>query len=218
MNSRGLFGAATGILLAAPDLVLAFVFAAHWINRGWLSTDMTPHLVSVMLIEFVVIHASMFLIATKESQMLDDDKGRKTALGLAVLYSLFAGGISMAFKSWWPFFIFWGLMINRSMAYLFAPRGMTIARRKLILQGNWIVSFIGYLFLVIVTAAAPIPQLDAARSLTSYGIDAEGGWVTDPEKALVAGMLYFGFLGLLELFGEKFYVKTEYLDQEGKPW
>jgi hypothetical protein len=203
---------------AGPDFFLASVFAAHWINREWLDYDITPHLVSVLLIESVVIHASAFMMAASQAGPEDKIPRGKAMIALGSFYTIFAGAISLGFGSLWPLLMFWGLMVNRGMTFLLAGNEKDSPRCQKIFYGNWALSTLAFIVMVVSTSVLPIPQLDAAQSLSSYGIDAEGGWNDDPERALAAGMLYFGFLGLLELFGERYLDHVKFLDPKEPPW
>ncbi|HEY5609981.1 MAG TPA: hypothetical protein VIL97_02140 [Thermoanaerobaculia bacterium] len=190
------------ILSALPDFAMAAVYLITWIDPNALGDDrMVKHLVSVVLLEFIIIHSSAFM-GTAAISGLSRWKKVQAILGLSVLYSIFAGAFSLAFKSWWPITAFWALTLNRLLPVLLGV--VPSDRQKALIQAGWAGSACMYLIFIFLTILVPSPQFGItpavveAQDLTA-GSDDPGIWQTEPHRAIAFGFLYFTTIGLLEL-------------------
>ena len=58
-----------------------------------------------------------------------------------------------------------------------------------------------YVMFAMITVLAPIPALGVtADVIRLQGFDSSGAWVSEPQRALALGVLYFAAVGLSELF------------------
>jgi hypothetical protein len=186
---------------ALPDFGMAALFLATWIAPEAIEERMVRHLVSVVLLEFIIIHSSAFMGVVAISDKPVTDKV-KAILGLTILYSLFAGGFSLAFKSWWPIAAFWGLSLNRLLPIILGV--VPSEREKELIQTGWAITACAYLLLVTVTLFLPLPQLGITpavidRQELEQGTDEPGVWQTQPHRAMAFGFLYFIAVGAGEI-------------------
>jgi hypothetical protein len=186
---------------ALPDLVLGLVFLLAWLTPDRFDEGMLGFLVMTMLLEFIIVHSS----AIMGSVVVSEQPGREKAtrlLGLGALYSLFAGGFSLSFKSWWPLATFWGLTLNRLLSVLLgqAPTG----EARAFVQRGWAAGAVFYLLFAFVTVFLPIPRLGITPEVVrAAGLPGGGLWVDEPWRVAAFGFLYFTAVGVSELRGHR---------------
>lgn len=185
------------VVSALPDLALGATFLVTWIQPSRFGDRMVRHLVLVMLLEFVIIHSAALMGSVAISRA--DGRGKaKTLLGFALLYSLFAGGFSLAFGSLWPLVAFWGLCLNRLLRVILG--GGFGKNEKSLMTAEWRLSTLSYLLFVFVTVLLPIPELGITRAVVSaQDLPGSGLWIDRPQKAIAFGFLYFTTLGIASL-------------------
>lgn len=189
------------LLSAIPDFGLGVTFAIAWVRPAWAGPDLVPHLLLVMLLEFIVVHSGAFMGVAATS---DAPRARRVqaVFGLGLFYTLFAGGFSLGFHTWWPLAAFWGLTLNRMLGVLVgqAPAG---GQRALVMSG-WAASAILYLTLCFVTLFLPLPHFgltpDFVRGLHLPG---SGVWVEQPHRVIAFGAAYFTLVACSELAGHR---------------
>jgi hypothetical protein len=187
-------------MAAAPDLGLA-----GWFVLGWAAPQVIGHkaaglLVGVMVLEFVIIHASIMLVALPMSITRKEGdpwwKSERGAMaGLVLMYSVFAAGMSAGFKSAWLFIGFWMLVGNKFIGDWLAPAAEAEERKRRHMA-RWGVSAGLYLLLAMGSIFIPVPRLGAIS-----GSSGDGLWERNPEQAVMLGALYFALLGFCELYG-----------------
>jgi hypothetical protein len=182
---------------ALPDLVMALMFLATWIEPTALGRNMIQYLVLVMLMEFIIIHSSAFFGAALLSTL---PKLKKTlaVLGLGAFYTLFVAGFSLAEGEWWPIVAFWGLVFNRLMSVLL---GRSIeGKEKVSMMAMWVIGTVCYLGGVFLTILLPVPELgitpEFAAALPMHG---GGLWFDEPHRLVAFGFIYFTAIGLIEI-------------------
>lgn len=86
---------------ALPDFVIAGVALLTWIDPSILGEQWAGYFLTLMLLEFIVVHSAAFLGLAAFS---DAPKATrvKQVLGLSAFYSLFGAAISFGAKAWWP--------------------------------------------------------------------------------------------------------------------
>jgi hypothetical protein len=182
-----------------PDLVLGGVFLVAWTSPASFQGNVVPHLMLVMLLEFIIVHSSAFL---GHVMLGRETRKRKIAslLGLGGFYTLFVGGFSLAFRSWWPLGSFWAQMVNRLLSVIVgqAPSG----EEKQFLQRSWGVSVLCYLVFAMATTLLPLPRL-GVDGVFREGLPGNGLWVEEPHRVMALGFLYFTAVGISELFGHR---------------
>jgi hypothetical protein len=184
-----------------PDFSLA-----GWFVLGWAAPQVTGEyaaglLSGIVVLEFIIIHASVGLVAFPQ-QMAREVRAqhwwntpRAILFWLLLLYSLFAAGISAAFKTGWLFVSFWFLIANKFLDDWLSPAAEAEERRRRHMA-RWGTSAGLYLFLAFGSIFIPVPRL-GAFSVT----DGDGLWEQNPEQAVALGALYYAVLGFCELYG-----------------
>lgn len=187
-------------IAALPDLALAGYFIAGWAAPQLIGGKAAGTLPAIMVLEFIIIHASIGLVAFPQ-QVKASAEGpwwktpRGAFVGLLALYSIAAAGISAAVGTAWLFVGFWILVGNKFIGDWLAP-GAQAQERMQQHMGRWAMSAGLYLFLAFGSIVIPVPRL-AATSLSR----GDGLWETHPEQAVMMGALYFALLGFCELYG-----------------
>jgi hypothetical protein len=188
-----------GLFNALPDFTFAGVFLVTWIAPLTLGDRMVKWLLLVMLMEFIVIHSAAFMgnVALAHSDRLKRSMG---ILGFGVFYTLFAGGFSLAFRSWWPITTFWGQTINRLLGVIVGQ--VPSEDQKAFIMRGWAASGIFYLLGCMVTLLLPVPRLGlTAPVVAAQHLTGGGAWVDQPQKVIAFGFLYFSLMGWSELYG-----------------
>lgn len=193
MRRYGLGAIVASVVSAIPDFALAATFLITWISPTRLGERMVPHLVLVMLLEFIIIHSSAFMgnVAISEMTRL---KKTGAILGLGAFYSLFAGGFSLAFRSPWPLVAFWGLTLNRLLRAILG--GALGKVEKTLMTMEWVSTTVFYLLFVFLTVLLPVPRFGIRFPLEGVG---EGLWIDEPQRVMAFGFLYFTALGILNV-------------------
>lgn len=194
-----------GILAAvgdgAGDLVVAALFLLTWITpEASLALPLSAALLT-MLLEFIVVHSTGFMGAA----VLDNGSRRKrvlSVLGLGVFYTLFVGGFSLAFQTWWPLTAFWALTLNRSLTIILDPSPGPAQRMHI--RKSWAAVTVSYLAAVFFTTLVPMPELGIDRAVVSAaGLSGSGLWVDHPERVVAAGFLHFSMCGVSAFLGHR---------------
>lgn len=184
---------------ALPDVALGAVYLTAWVAPGTFGSDVIPGLVLLMLLEFIIVHSSVFLGSAVISTEPPARKARGI-LGIGASYTLFVAGFAIGFRTWWPVISFWGLTINRLLSVLLgqAPSG----EEKLFLRRSWAVTAMAYLCFAGLTTVLPLPRLGVTGAFRD-GLPGSGLWISEPHRALAFGFLYFTAVGISELFGHR---------------
>jgi hypothetical protein len=187
------------VVNALPDFAFAAVFLVTWFAPGALGAGTVERLLLVMMLEFVIIHSAAFMgtLALRPA-----DRGRKSLsmVALGFFYSIFAGAMSLAFRTWWPLAAFWVQTGNRLLGVLSGrpPAGTERAQ----VMSSWVVSVVLYLGCVGVTSVLPIPPLGlTAPVIDALHLPGSGVWVDEPYRVIAFGFLYFALTGWWELVG-----------------
>ncbi len=195
---RGVGSDVAAIISSIPDFCLSLAFLGTWIWPYWFGQRAVSVLVAVVLLEFIVMHSSVFTGIFIISDLPRVTKGL-VLIGISLFYMIFAVAFSAAFHSWWPFTAFCGLSLNRLLGAVFgqAPTG----REKGLLGLTWLSAALSYLLLALLTVALPLPAL----GLTPEVIDAQafsgsGEWIDEPQHAMAFGFLYYMVQGLVSLY------------------
>lgn len=186
---------------ALPDFALAGWFVFGWAAPHMIGEQAAGLLVGVMVLEFIVIHASVGLVAFPEQMAQRAPDGAwwnsraVLTAGLLLMYSLFAAGISAAFSSLWLFLGFWILFTNKFLSDWLQPAAEA-QDRKQAHMARWGTSAALYLAGAFGSVFIPVPRLGAIS--VSQG---DGLWEQHPEQAVAMGAMYFAALGMCELYG-----------------
>lgn len=186
---------------AVPDLLLAGWFILGWAAPQTIGRQAAGVLVGVMVLEFLIIHASVMLVSLPDRFAKEGSDGQwwKTPAGarggLLAMYSLVAAGISAGFGTAWLFIGFWMLIGNKFIGDWLAPERDREARKQEHMA-RWATSAVLYLVLAFGSVFIPVPRLAATS-----GSGGDGLWERNPEQAIAMGALYFALLGFIELYG-----------------
>ena len=187
----------SGLLNALPDFAAAGVFLVTWVAPRTFGEQMVSRLLLVMLMEFIVIHSSAFMGSVA---LAKSGRGKRAAsiLGFGAFYTLFAGGFSLAFRSWWPLATFWGQTVNRLLGVILGQ--VPDEEQKAFIMRGWAASAVLYLLGCFATLLLPVPPLGMTpAAVAAQHIPGGGVWVNEPQKVLAFGFLYFLLMGRSEL-------------------
>lgn len=191
------------VLSAVPDFGLAALALITWIDPKRMGEHWVGWFLTLMLLEFIVVHSAAFLGSVAFSDKPRDVRVRQT-LGLAAMYTLFVSGFALASKAWWPLLTFWGLIVNGLLGILFgaAPSG----EEKQYAAQSWAAGAMFYLGGVFLTVFIPLPRLGVRSSMLGpVGENSSGVWVTDPHRVLAFAVLYFTAVGLSTLYNHRIF-------------
>lgn len=191
--SRPGFG---NVASALPDALSALTFLVCWLVPSWLGYDWIKTLMLVMLIEFIVIHSSGFLLT-----MVYGDASRaaktKALVAIGAFYLIFVGAFCLAFSALWPLIAFGWLLMSKFVVVWFDRKPDLAERHRQI--DLWALSVAAYLGFVFATTLLPIPALGIdATARAAAAIPGTGAWVDEPQRVIVFGFLYFGTLALVK--------------------
>ena len=204
-----------GFFNALPDFVFAGVFLVTWVAPLALGDAMVKWLMLVMLMEFIVIHSAAFMGNVALSQ---EGRARRTfrILGLGAFYTVFAGGFSLAFHTWWPLVSFWGQTFNRLLGVIVGQ--VPGAEQKAFIQRGWAASAVLYVLGVFATVLVPVPRLGiTAVVVAGQHITGSGVWVEQPQKVIAFGVLYFSLMGWSELHAHAWAGQRKAIAPSGAP-
>ncbi len=192
MNARAVI---EGIVAAVPCFLLAGTLLLTWIdpmsidNGRWVRFG-----VGIMVLEFVLVHSGAMMASIKRT----DSAVQNLKIGASAFafYSLFAGGMALAFQSWPLFFIYSTVMLSRWVSILTRPESA-----KLEAQRRSGIAICFYLLAVFMSVLVPWPELGVTLSVVREVYPDRGGgeWERNPETALAAGVVYFTLVGITEL-------------------
>jgi hypothetical protein len=196
------------VLDAVPDFAMAGVFAITWVWPLTFGEQMVKRLMLVMLLEFIVVHsaAGMGVVGLKPGRWWQ--RVGRTA-GLGVVYALFVAGFCLGFETWWPMGAFWALTANRLLGVLlFAPPD---EKGQAMMKGGWGASGLCYILGVFGGTFGPWPTMGMTPEvvkLQQFG-DAGGLWIDHPSMVMAAGVIYFGLMGVYDLFGREWFAAAQ---------
>ncbi|MEZ5465464.1 MAG: hypothetical protein R3F22_09645 [Lysobacteraceae bacterium] len=178
-----------------PDAVSAAFFLSLWIKPLYFDQRAVANGMLVMLVEFILLHASVFL----GTAAFAPDKPRgdklKAIAGFGAFYLIFIAAWSVAFKAWWPLLAFGWLLLAKMSAAL--QPGQAPLERMHRMQSGWALGAMAYLAGVFLTVFIPVPRLGITGSVVSQlDLPGSGLWVSKPQTVIAFGVFYFGFLAL----------------------
>jgi len=183
-----------GLGTAIPDFALAAFIVSVWLDPLRRGDGMVGHLLLLLLLEFIIVHASGFMAG-----IIHGPGTRPRKLGslflLGLVESIFVGGFSISFHAWWPLWSFWGLTVNRMLGVLLNPATENVPGR--IVGSQWAMSVVFYLGGTCLTLMAPVPRLGVTEAvLPRLGLEGGGIWIEQPWRVLAFGVVYFAAQGL----------------------
>lgn len=184
-------------LAALPNFLLAGTAILTWYDPTVLGVDKVGHFVALMVLEFIVLHSAAFMgnVAYGKEPKI----GRVTGiLGLALFYTLFAGGVALAFHRMWPLWAFWTLVLNRLAGVLLGQGGDDGAAA--VVRAGWAAGMMFYLLATFATILLPLPRLGITPDVVAaQHFTASGLWVEQPWRALAMAAVYYTLQGVSTL-------------------
>lgn len=182
--------------LALPDSVSAGAFLLLWIAPFALGPDGVRNALLLMLVEFVLVHASGMLGGFLESNSGGRGKRALVLLGFGAFYAVFIAAFAFAFQAWWPVLaLLWllGAKLGRLFSVLHSEQAH--AQR----MADWGLQALVYILGVFATLFLPLPRLGLSADIQpQLGLPGSGVWVDEPHRVIAFGVLYFGLLAWIK--------------------
>lgn len=185
------------LIAAGPDAITAAMFVTIWIAPLALGESAVRNAMLMMLVEFVLVHASGFLGAIVLAVDADRRKRILGLLGFSLFYSLFIGAFMLIFQEWWPLLAFGWLLLGKFAGVLGRPRSND---RQARMMASWVFAAVFYLAGIFATVFLPIPRLGMrAELMPQFGLVGEGLWVDEPHRVIAFGAIYFTLTAWMKL-------------------
>jgi hypothetical protein len=179
------------LIAAVPDAITAGFFLTVWIAPLWLGEGGVRTAMLIMLVEFLVVHASGFLGAIALASTVSRRKRLLALLGFGLFYALFIGAFMLAFKAWWPAAVFGWLLVGKFARVLTRVDDHAAQRQ----MAAWGASVLFYILGVFLTLFLPLPRLGIdAATIPRLGLVGEGAWIDEPHRVVAFGVVYFAAL------------------------
>lgn len=183
----------TRLLRALPDAISAGFFLAVWFAPRTMGLDTVKTGLLIMLVEFVLVHASGFLGHAVYAEGVSAARKLRTLVGFALFYGLFIGAWALAFSSWLPLVLFAWLLVGKATVAL--ARSRPTAEHVERVRSDWALAAIAYLGGVFATVILPVPQFGITSAVRAdLDLPGSGHWISHPESVIAFGALYFGFM------------------------
>lgn len=183
---------------ALPDAATAGFFAVLWIAPQCLWPQALRTGLLMMLVEFILVHATGMLGGMALARKAGDGSPWKLLLGFTGFYLLFVGAFAWQFQAWWPLLALAWLLAGK-VALLLQP--IADERKKLRLQADWALGVLAYLVGAFATTFLPVPRLGLERAVVSAAeLPGSGHWVSQPQSVVAFGLFYFSVLALSKAF------------------
>ena len=183
------------LLAALPDAITAAVFLIAWVTPTRFGPDYVKDLTLVMVMEFIVIHSSIFYAVIAG---VDIARAKRIAwlAGLSCLYLVFVFGFAIGYKSSWPIFAFAWLFISRFLHVWLNPVSSDVEAQRMV--NMWAVSVVAYLFGAFTVNLVTVPNLGMTSAFESSMMQSGGsGWSSGGAHTTLAfGLIYFSILAL----------------------
>ncbi|MEG3048762.1 MAG: hypothetical protein RR792_01045 [Thermomonas sp.] len=184
---------------AAPDAITAGFFLLLWMVPQWLGPTALRTGLLMMLVEFILMHATGILGGMALANTGDARRQWKPILLFGAFYLLFIAAWSWIFKAWWPLLALAWLVAGK-LALAWQP--LPDADKRDRLQSDWGISAIAYLCGVFVTMMLPLPRLGLTGDVVAAAhLPGSGEWVDKPHTVVAFGLLYFGLMATSKLRG-----------------
>lgn len=176
------------------ELAIVAVFVTTWIAPVTLGEEMVARLIYVMLLEFLIVHATgFFSVIGALGDGADAVAGRRTRalayLGLFAFYGIIVTGFALGLGSSWPVVAFAMLMLPRFPALVLDPPDFDGQFRVMAQWAAMTALFLFGAFLSIVDGLPTLgitPDVVAAQGFTTGGL-----WLEEPHRVMVFGVFYF---------------------------
>ena len=190
------------MVAALPDTLTAVFFLVIWIRPHAFGNDGVRNGMLIMLVEFILVHASGFLGAQVFSDRTSHLRKLIALLGFSLFYLMFIAAFSWSFGQWWPFAAF-GWLIAAKFASVLSTR-LTSEDRKKRMAAEWVTGVMAYLLGAFATTLLPVPRLGINADIVN-GLDLPGSglWISEPHRVVAFGVIYFGILAWTKSTGSR---------------
>lgn len=184
------------IIAGGPAAAFALWFAWLWHSPLAAGGTAIRTATAVMLVEFVLVHASALLGAIVLSQATSRRVKFACIAGMSLLYLVFIAAFVSHAGAWWPVAVFAGLVAGKAVL-AFGASGEDQRHR---LHSDWAVAVLAYIAGVTAMVLLPVPRLGLTADVVAQLHLAGGGlWVDRPHTVIAFGAFYFGTLALVRL-------------------
>jgi len=176
-------------LYLAYALIGVWLEPMNWDNGHWVRFG-----VGLLLLEFLLLHSAAMFAAVAQSDKPPQAKRRHMLL-MSGMYLLMCLGFSLAMDSFTLLAILGTVTVSRVVTTLVGEQQTGMPKRAA--YGTVV-----YLLCVGLTVVTEFPQMGITKEVLDAVYPTRGGglWERYPQNAIVGGALYFGIMGLLEIF------------------
>ena len=187
------------VLAALPDAITAGFFLLLWLVPQWLGPTALRTGLLMMLVEFILMHATGILGGMALSNAGDERRQWKPILLFSSMYLLFIAVWAWTFRAWWPLLALAWLVAGK-LALAWQP--LPDADKRDRIMSDWGISALAYLGGVFVTLFLPLPRLGLdAGVVAAADLPGSGEWVDKPHTVVAFGLIYFAVLATGKLRG-----------------
>ncbi len=180
---------------ALPDAITAGYFLILWVQPLAFGDHGVRNGMLIMLVEFIVVHASGFLGAVAFGDILSRSAKIRSLCGFAVFYLLFIAAWSYAFQAWWPFVAFAWLWVGKAVVAL--DKRLPTPERMMRIMSGWALSVVFYLAGTFTSIMLPIPKLGfSGLDPSRLDLPGSGEWIDKPFTVMAFGVMYFSLLAI----------------------
>ncbi|MFZ2169064.1 MAG: hypothetical protein WAW61_05440 [Methylococcaceae bacterium] len=177
-----------------PDFILAWVLLQIWLHPFKNSSRGVQWALSLMLLEFIIIHSAGIMGGLIEQ---DIKRWKKIALlfFLCAVYSVFA----YLFGSLPALQGFWLLCLNRAMPVITGKMLSEKAQKQA--MSNYATSGVLFLLSLILSAIVRVPALGVTPEvIKKVGFTGDAPWNREPYRIMAAGVMYYATFALFKVF------------------
>jgi len=187
------------LVAALPDAITAGFFLLLWLVPQWLGPTALRTGLLMMLVEFILMHASGMLGGMALANAGDGRRPWKPILLFGGFYLVFIAAWAWSFEAWWPLLALAWLVAGK---LVMAWQPLADAEKRERLQTEWGISALAYLGGVFVTLFLPLPRLGLdAGVVAAADLPGSGEWVDKPHTVVAFGLIYFSVLATSKLRG-----------------
>jgi hypothetical protein len=188
------------LIAALPDAAIAVVCGITWFAPYRFGPYTIKWIVTLMLVEFIVVHSAGFMGSVAYGDLPRLKKGL-TLAGLTLFYTAFTAGFSAVMHAWWPLVSFWILCLNRMLGALIGQPAKE--SEKAFVKASWASAVLFFVLGAFATTVLPVPRFGiTAEAAAAQHFGSTGGiWIDYPHRPVAFAVLYFAATALWELFG-----------------
>ena len=187
------------VLAALPDAITAGFFLLLWLLPQWLGPTALRTGLLMMLVEFILMHATGILGGMALSNAGDTRRQWKPILLFSSMYLLFIAAWAWTFRAWWPLLALAWLVAGK-LALAWQP--LPDADKRDRIMSDWGISALSYLGGVFATLMLPLPRLGLTGDVVAAAdLPGSGEWVDKPHTVVAFGLIYFAVLATGKLRG-----------------